>query len=106
MKYLTEKQEIERKMRSAKASNEALQVKNALFAKGYHYQASLYMAVYDSVSQTYGYRRIEVLTDAWWDQKRWLTVHDFFDHFTPVKTYSIWAITSQDNIVRFIEEWD
>lgn len=106
MKYLTEPQEIQRKMTSAKASAEALEVKNKLFAQGYHYQVSLYMAVYDSVSETYGYRRIEVLTNAWWDEKRWLTVKDLFEHFTPMKTYSIWTINSQDNIVRFCEEWD
>jgi hypothetical protein len=106
MRYLTEPQEIQRKMSSAKASNEALQVKNKLFAQGYHFQVSLYMAIHDTANDTYDYRRIEVLTDEWWNEKRWLTVWDFFDHFTPMKTYSIWFISEKDDTVRFAEEWD
>jgi hypothetical protein len=106
LKYYTDEQEIARKMASAKALNEALTVKNVLYANGYKFQVSLYMAVYNSVDETYSYRRIEVLTNAWWDEKRWLTVRDFFKHFIPVKCYSIWYIDSQDNVVRFANEWD
>jgi hypothetical protein len=103
---LTEPQQIDKAMRSAKAHNEANVVKDRLIKNGYYYTMSIYGVIWNDETTRYEYRRIEVFLNGLPDQVDVEAIHNFFREVKPYRYYTLWAYNKQRQEIIMIKGFD
>jgi hypothetical protein len=106
MKRLTEPQQIQKAMSSAKAHNEANTVKDHLWEAGYFYTISIYGVIWNPETKKYEYRRIEVFLNGYPDQIDVEAIHNFFRDVKPYQYYTLWAYNIKRKELIMIKGFD
>ena len=82
-------------MESAKAFDEANEVKSKAREAGYIHALSLYAVITDKETGHSEYRRIEVMSNVFWTGEIIELIYRFFQGFIPDRTYTIWLYNQQ-----------
>lgn len=106
MKRLTEQQQIDKAMNSAKAHVEANKVKDRLMKNGYFYTMSIYGVIWNGETKKHEYRRIEVFLNDYPNQIDAEAIHNFFREIKPYQYYTLWAYNKERKEIILIKGFD
>ncbi len=106
MHKLTERQQIDKAMNSAKAHNEANAVKDRLIKNGYYYTMSIYGVIWNDENKKYEYRRIEAFLNGMPTQIDVEAIHNFFRDIKPYQYYTLWAYNKERKEIIMIKGFE
>jgi len=81
-------------------SGAAKSVKREWIKNGYDQQMSLYGVVYDASTDEAGYKRIEILSDAIFNERIVTLIFKFFEYFKPESPYTIWIYSIERDSIK------
>lgn len=93
-------------MESAKAFVEANAVKERAHTEGYIHALSFYGVLTEIGSTHSEYRRIEVLSNVFWNSRIIELIWRFFKQFKPNKTYTIWLYNKERDAITQVGAYD
>jgi len=86
-------------------SGAAKSVKREWIKRGHDQQLSLYGVVTDAETGESGYKRIEILSDALFDERIVALVFEFFEYFKPESPYTIWIYSGERDALKKVGDY-